>query len=54
MDEHIFLSIEDSQFTLSQLMTLMRMLNRMYPNMEIFLDGETYSIMGRVRDEAHR
>ena len=39
-------------FTLSQMMTAIKWMQRTFPDREIFLDGDAYAIVGRVRVRA--
>ena len=36
-------------FTLSQMMTAIKWMQKEFPSREIFMDGDAYAIVGRVR-----
>ena len=52
MRDVVMIPIETCGFTLDQMMTAIRWMQREFPDREIFLDGDTYSIMGRRRVKA--
>ncbi len=52
MRDVVMIPIETCGFTLDQMMTCIKWMIREFPDREIFLDGDTYSIMGRRRVSA--
>lgn len=49
MRDVVMIPIETCGFTLDQMMTCINWMIKEFPDREIFLDGDTYSIMGRRR-----
>ena len=52
MRDVVMIPIETCDFTLDQMMTAIRWMQKTFPDREIFLDGDSYSIMGRRRSSA--
>lgn len=47
--DHVFIDIRTCDLTLSQVMSEIRRLQSEHPDMEVFMDGDRYAIVGRRR-----
>lgn len=49
MKDIVMIPIRTCGFTLAQMMTAIKWMQKEFPNREIFMDGDAYAIVGRVR-----
>ena len=49
--DRVFIDIRTCDLTLSQVMNEIAKLQSEYPDYEIFMDGDTYAIVGRRRNQ---
>lgn len=47
--DHIFIDIRTCDMTLSQVMMEIQRLQSEHPEMEVFMDGDRYAVVGRRR-----
>jgi hypothetical protein len=47
--DKIFIDIRTSELTLSQVLLEIQKIQAEYPDYEIFLDGDSHAIVGRIR-----